>query len=67
MSSPIHDIASSDLYQLYAYGKLYECRAVALVYPRSGTFTSPFTARFFDGPEARLRAVRRCVPSKLPE
>ena len=49
VSSPIHDIASSDLYQLYAYGKLYECRAVALVYPRSGAFTSPFTARFFDG------------------
>ena len=55
-SSPIHDIASSDLYQLYAYGKRYECRAVALVYPRSSAFTSPFTARFFDG----LKLV--CLP-----
>ena len=48
-ASPIHDIASGDLYQLYAYGKRYECRAVALVYPRSGGFSSAFTARFFDG------------------
>ena len=48
-SDPIRDIASSDLYQLYAYGKRYECRAVALVYPQSGGFTSPLTARFFDG------------------
>ena len=55
-SSPIHDITSPDLYQLYAYGKLYECRAVALVYPRSHTFTSPCTVRFFDG----LKLV--CLP-----
>ena len=48
-SSPTRDIASQDLYQLYAYGKRYECRAVALVYPRSGGFSSAFTARFFDG------------------
>ena len=69
-ASPIHDITNSDLYQLYAYGKRYECRAVALVYPRSGDFTSPFTARFFDGlkivclpfdvasPESSRRSVR---------
>ena len=55
-SGPIHDIANSDLYQLYAYGKRYECRAVALVYPRSGGFTSPVTIRFFDG----LKLV--CLP-----
>ena len=47
-SDPIYDIVSTDLYQLYAYGKRYECRALALVYPRSGDFTSPFTVRFFD-------------------
>ncbi len=55
-ANPIHDITSSDLYQLYAYGKRYECRAVALVYPRSSAFTSPLTARFFDG----LKLV--CLP-----
>ena len=69
-SSPIRDIASQDLYQLFTYGKRYECRAVALVYPQSGDFTSPFTARFFDGlkivclpfdvasPESSRRSVR---------
>ena len=69
-SDPIHGISSTDLYQLYAYGKRYECRAVALVYPQSGDFTSPLTARFFDGlkivflpfdvasPEKSRRSVR---------
>ena len=55
-SEPIHHIDSSDLYQLYAYGKRYACRGVALVYPQSRDFTSPFTARFFDG----LKIV--CLP-----
>ena len=69
-ADPIRDVAGSDLYQLYAYGKRYECRAVALVYPQSGDFTSPFSARFFDGlkivglpfdvgsPERSRRSVR---------
>ncbi len=47
-SSLIPGIDSHDLYQIYAYGKLYECHAVALVYPRSGGFTSPVTVQFFD-------------------
>lgn len=33
-----HGIDQDDLYQLYAYGKGYQCEAVALVYPRSRTF-----------------------------
>lgn len=45
----IRDVVSSDVYQLYAYGKRYGCRTVALAYPRSAGFTSPFTCRFFDG------------------
>ena len=53
---PTSKIASSDLYQLYAYGKRYGCEAVALVYPRSGAFASPLACRFFDG----LRLV--CLP-----
>ncbi|MDE0627689.1 MAG: hypothetical protein OXH99_14945 [Bryobacterales bacterium] len=55
-TSPIDDMTSSDLYQLYAYGKRYGCRAVALAYPRSYTFTSPYIVQFFDG----LKLV--CLP-----
>ncbi len=55
-ASPIHDVTNSDVYQLYTYGKRYQCRAVALVYPRSGAFSSPCATRFFDG----LRLV--CLP-----
>ena len=44
----IDKVSSSDLYQLYAYGKRYNCRTVALVYPRNKHFTIPSTVRFFD-------------------
>lgn len=44
----IDNISSSDLYQLYAYGKRYECQTVALVYPKNSIFTQPCTFRFFD-------------------
>lgn len=47
-NEPIDDVSSSDLYQLYAYGKRYNCRAVALVYPKNKHFTRPSTVRFFD-------------------
>ena len=45
---PIDDVSSSDLYQLYAYGKRYNCQTVALVYPKNKHFTSPYTFQFFD-------------------
>ncbi|MCY3615373.1 MAG: hypothetical protein OXH03_09830 [Bacteroidetes bacterium] len=45
---PIHNISSDDLYQLYAYGKRYDCQTVALVYPENKNFTSPYTFQFFD-------------------
>ena len=44
-----HGIDQDDMYQLYAYGKLYGCEAVALVYPRTGRFASELRYRFFDG------------------
>lgn len=44
-----HHIDRGDLYQLYAYGKRYGCKTVALVYPRSPNFTAELTGRFFDG------------------
>ena len=31
-------IVQADMYQLYAYGKRYGCKTVALVYPRTGDF-----------------------------
>ena len=43
------DIDQGDLYQLYTYGKRYDCKTVALVYPRSQDFTSKLAYRFFDG------------------
>ena len=55
-ANPVPDVASADAYQLYAYGRRYGCRTVALVYPRSGAFTEPAACRFFDG----LRLV--CLP-----
>ena len=44
-----HGIDQADMYQLYAYGKRYQCDAVALVYPRTGQFPSALHYRFFDG------------------
>ena len=47
-NGPFDDVSNSDLYQLYAYGKRYNCQTVALVYPRNKHFTRPYTVRFFD-------------------
>ena len=43
-----HGVDQGDLYQLYAYGKRYGCKTVALVYPRSRNFTKELIYRFFD-------------------
>ena len=45
---PIQNVSSDDLYQLYAYGKRYNCQTVALVYPRNKHFTHPYAFPFFD-------------------
>lgn len=45
---PKHDIRQDDLYQLHAYGARYDCKAVALIYPKSQTFRVPLSYRFFD-------------------
>ena len=44
-----HDISQGDLYQLFAYGKSFGCKAVALIYPKSRVFRREFSYRFFDG------------------
>ena len=45
---PKHDIRQDDLYQMHAYGACYGCKAVALIYPKSETFRTPLSYRFFD-------------------
>ena len=47
--APKHRIDQRDMYQLYAYGKRYGCRGVALVYPQTGVFETVLRYRFFDG------------------
>ena len=37
-SDPKHGISQADMYQLFAYGKKYGCKQVALVYPKTGQF-----------------------------
>ena len=71
--APKHGIDQRDMYQLYAYGKRYGCRAVALVYPQTGAFKTELRYRFFDGlplvclpfdvtrPEGPRESVRRSI------
>ena len=72
-----HGIDQRDMYQLYAYGKRYGCRAVALVYPQTDAFKTELHYRFFDGlpliclpfdvthPEGPRDSVRRSIQSLL--
>ena len=63
-------IVQADMYQLYAYGKRYGCRTVALVYPQTNEFSEPVRFVFddaltllclpFDVAHAK-RSVRRCI------
>ena len=75
--APKHGIDQRDMYQLYAYGKRYGCRAVALVYPQTGAFETELRYRFFDGlpliclpfdvsnPDGPQDSVRRSIQSLL--
>lgn len=45
---PRHDIAQSDVYQLYSYGRKFGCRTVALIYPRTAKFQHPLRYEFDD-------------------
>ena len=47
-ADPRHDIAQSDIYQLYSYGRKFGCRTVALIYPRTTQFQSPLRYEFDD-------------------
>ncbi len=48
-NDPKHGIDQADLYQLFAYGKKYHCKQVALVYPKTERFWNPLPPYEFDG------------------
>ena len=46
IDEPTNDIDQSDMYQLYSYGKKYNCEKVALIYPQTDKFTKPRSYHF---------------------
>ena len=47
-SAPKHGISQADMYQLFAYGKKYGCKQVALVYPKTEQFQEMLRYKFDD-------------------
>ena len=45
-SDPKHGISQADMYQLFAYGKKYSCKQVALVYPKTEQFQKILRYKF---------------------
>lgn len=45
-SDPKHGISQADMYQLFAYGKKYGCKQVALVYPETEQFQEMLRYKF---------------------
>jgi 5-methylcytosine-specific restriction enzyme subunit McrC len=45
-SDPKHGISQADMYQLFAYGKKYRCKQVALIYPKSEQFQEMLRYKF---------------------
>ena len=45
-SDPKHGISQADMYQLFAYGKKYRCKQVALVYPKTEQFREMLRYKF---------------------
>jgi 5-methylcytosine-specific restriction enzyme subunit McrC len=37
---PHHGVSQADMYQMFAYGKVYDCPVVILLYPRHGDFAA---------------------------
>ena len=63
-------VSQADMYQLFAYGRRYGCRTVALVYPRTDDFDEPLRFAFDDDltllclpfdVSAPQQSVERCV------
>ncbi len=49
-----HDIKQADVYQLFAYGRQYNCPRVALVYPQTKSFCEPIRFQFNNKPALEL-------------
>ncbi len=45
-SDPKHGISQADMYQLFAYGKKYRCKQVALIYPKTEQFKKKLCYKF---------------------
>ena len=68
-----HGINQADMYQLFAYGKKYRCKQIALVYPKTEQFCKPLRYNFdeelslycfpFDmtKPEDSIEEILRCL------
>ena len=52
-----HNIDQDDMYQLFAYGKNYKCKAVALVFPKTDRFDKPFEYKF-----TNEGLILKCLP-----
>ena len=48
IDDPKDDIAQSDVYQLYSYGRKFGCPTVALLYPKTPQFNKPLRYEFND-------------------
>ena len=56
-------VSQDDAYQLFAYGKRYDCRRVVLVYPRTKAFRETFVFRFVDGGDLEMA----CFPFNVAD
>ncbi len=58
-----HNIKQPDVYQLFAYGRRYGCRRVALIYPKTAAFRQTLRFRFQDEPALELA----CFPFNVED
>ena len=61
-NDPKHDIHQADMYQLFAYGKRYGCRTVALVYPQTEQFSEPLHYGFLGAANRHDGLTLICLP-----
>ena len=58
-----HGVSQDDAYQLFAYGRTYDCRRVVLLYPRTSAFHETLRFRLVDGPDLELA----CFPFNVAD
>ena len=62
-SEPNYGVKQPDVYQLFAYGRQYDCRRVALIYPQTAAFHKTLRFRFQDEPALELA----CFPFNVED